>query len=55
MNTENASLDQIYFAVDAQRFAAFQVMVEKPPAPTDRLRRTLKAAAPWTTPPAAVA
>jgi uncharacterized protein (DUF1778 family) len=44
---EDVLLDQTYFALDAQRFAAFQALLDKPPAPTDRLRRTLKAAAPW--------
>jgi hypothetical protein len=43
--------DQTYFALDAKSFAAFQDMLDKPPAPTDRLRRTLKARAPWDTAP----
>ena len=42
-------LDQTYFALDAKAFAAFRAMLDKPPAPTDRLRRTLKAHAPWDT------
>ena len=46
---EDVLLDQTYFALDAERFAAFQAMLDQPPAPTDRLRRTLKAAAPWDT------
>ena len=46
---ENVLLDQTYFALDAKSFAAFQAMLDKPPAPTDRLRRTLKARAPWET------
>jgi len=46
---EDVLLDQTYFALDAKRFAAFQAMLDKPPAPTDRLRRTLKAQAPWDT------
>ena len=44
---EDVLLDQTYFALDAKSFAAFQAMLDKPPAPTDRLRRTLKAKAPW--------
>ena len=44
---EDVLLDQTYFAVDAKGFAAFQDMLDNPPAPTDRLRRTLKAQAPW--------
>lgn len=44
---EDVLLDQTYFALDAKGFAAFQLMLDQPPAPTDRLRRTLKASAPW--------
>ena len=44
---EDVLLDQTYFALDAKSFAAFQAMLDTPPAPTDRLRRTLKAQAPW--------
>ena len=44
---EDVLLDQTYFALDTKSFAAFQAMLDKPPAPTDRLRRTLKAQAPW--------
>ena len=44
---ENVLLDQTYFALDTKSFAAFQAMLDQPPAPTDRLRRTLKARAPW--------
>jgi uncharacterized protein (DUF1778 family) len=46
---EDVLLDQTYFALDAKQFAAFQAMLDKPPAPTDRLRRTLNAALPWKT------
>jgi uncharacterized protein (DUF1778 family) len=46
---EDVLLDQTYFALDAKSFAAFQAMLDKAPAPTDRLRRTLKARAPWDT------
>ena len=44
---EDVLLDQTYFALDAKSFAAFQAMLDKPPAPTERLRRTLMARAPW--------
>lgn len=44
---EDVLLDQTYFALDAKSFAAFQAMLDTPPAPTDRLRRTLNACAPW--------
>lgn len=46
---EDVLLDQTYFALDAKSFRAFQTVLDKPPAPTDRLRRTLKARAPWET------
>lgn len=46
---EDVLLDQTYFALDPTSFAAFQAMLDNPPAPTDRLRRTLKARAPWDT------
>lgn len=48
---EDVLLNQTYFALDAKGFGAFQAMLDKPPAPTDRLRRTLKARAPWETKP----
>lgn len=46
---EDVLLDQTYFALDEKRFAAFQAMLDQPPAPTDRLRRTLNSPAPWDT------
>lgn len=46
---EDVLLDQTYFALDTKSFAAFQAMLDKPPGFTDRLRRTLKARAPWDT------
>ena len=49
---EDVLLDQTFFALDAKAFAAFQNMLDKPPAPTDRLRRTLKTRAPWDSTPA---
>lgn len=44
---EDVLLDQTYFAVDAERYAAFQELLDNPPAVSDRLRRTMKAPAPW--------
>jgi len=49
---EDVLLDQTYFALDKKSFAAFQAMLDRPPVPTDRLRRTLNARAPWDTAPA---
>ena len=46
---EDVLLDQTFFTLDAKGFAAFQKMLDRPPAPTDRLRRTLEARAPWDT------
>ena len=50
---EEVLLDQTNFALDAKSFGAFRAMFDKPPAPTDRLRRTLEARAPWDTAAAA--
>lgn len=44
---EDVLLDQAYFALDSKNFAAFQAMLDQPPAPTDRLRRTLEARVSW--------
>jgi len=52
---EEVLLHQTYFGLDAKGFAALQAMLDKPQAPTDRLRRTLKARAPWETGPDATA
>ena len=52
---EDVLLDQTYFALDAKGFATFRDMLDNPPPPTDRLRRTLKAQAPWATTTAAPA
>jgi uncharacterized protein (DUF1778 family) len=46
---EDVLLDQTLFALDAKSMAAFQAMLDQPSAPTDRLRRTFKARAPWET------
>lgn len=44
---ENVLLDQTSFAVDAGTFAKCQALLDRPLPPTDRLRRLLKAKAPW--------
>lgn len=44
---QDVLLDQTYFALDSKRLAAFQALLDSPPPPTDRLRRTLRAKAPW--------
>jgi uncharacterized protein (DUF1778 family) len=50
MQAENVLLDQTYFALDSNAFEAFQALLDNPPAPTDRLRRTLSAKPPWEEP-----
>ena len=47
MDAEALLLDHTYFALDAKGFAAFQDMLDNPPATTDRLRRTLTSQTPW--------
>lgn len=44
---EDVLLDQTYFAVDAERFEAFKSLLDSAPAPSERLRRTMKAPTPW--------
>jgi uncharacterized protein (DUF1778 family) len=44
---QDVLLDQTFFAVDASTFAKFQAMLDRPLPPTDKLRRLLKAKAPW--------
>ena len=44
---EGVLLDQTYFALDANNFVRFQSMLDKPPEPTDRLRRLLMTKDPW--------
>ena len=43
---EDVLLDQTYFALDPGTFEAFQALLDNPPPPSDRLRRTLNAKAP---------
>jgi uncharacterized protein (DUF1778 family) len=44
---QDVLLDQTFFAFDAGTFAKFRAMLDRPLPPTDRLRRLLKARAPW--------
>lgn len=44
---ENLLLDQTFFTVDAGTFAQFHALLDQPLPPTDKLRRLLKAKAPW--------
>lgn len=44
---EDVLLEQTYFTLDAEGLAAFQDLLDNPPAPTGRLLRTLAAPAPW--------
>ena len=44
---EDVLLDQTYFALDSEKMAAFQALLDHPPAPGDRLRRLLNAPGPW--------
>lgn len=39
---EAVLIDQAFFSVDASTFAQFQVLLDKPLPPTDKLRRLLK-------------
>lgn len=44
---EDILLDQVFFSVDANIFAKFQTLLDKPLPSTDKLRRLLKTKAPW--------
>jgi len=44
---ENVLLDQTFFSVDANTFAKFQALLDKPLPATDKLRRLLNTKAPW--------
>ena len=46
-DSEALLLDQTYFALDAEGFAAFQGLVDNPPSTTASLRRTLTSPSPW--------
>ncbi len=47
MDAEAVVLDQTYFALDAEGFAAFQGLADNPPSATASLRRTLTTRSPW--------
>ena len=44
---EDVLLDQAFFSVDANTFAKFQALLDKPLPTTDKLRRLLNTKAPW--------
>jgi uncharacterized protein (DUF1778 family) len=44
---QDVLLDQTFFTVDAATFAKFRALLDRPLPPTDKLRRLLKAKAPW--------
>ena len=44
---EDALLDRTIFAVSPEAYAEFIARLDAPPAPNDRLRRSLKTPAPW--------
>ena len=44
---EDALLDRTMFSVDAKAYAEFLKRLDAPPQPSDRLRRTMQAKAPW--------
>ena len=44
---QDVLLDQAFFTVDAGTFAKFGALLDRPLPPTDKLRRLLKAKAPW--------
>ena len=44
---EDVLLDQTYFGLSEEAFAAFQAMLDAPSAPNERLRRFLLGKAPW--------
>lgn len=47
---EDVLLDQAFFSVDANTFAKFQTLLDKPLPPTEKLRRLLNTKAPWEKP-----
>lgn len=44
---EEVLLDQAFFAVDAETFKKFQILLDQPLPATDKLRRLLKTKALW--------
>lgn len=44
---ENAILDRTVFVLNPKAYAGFVARLDSPPKPNERLRRSLKAPAPW--------
>jgi uncharacterized protein (DUF1778 family) len=44
---QDAPIDRVFFAVDAETFAKFQALIDAPLPPNDQLRRLLQTRAPW--------
>ena len=44
---EDVLLSQTFFTVDADTFAKFEALLDRPLPPTNKLRRLLKTRAPW--------
>ncbi len=44
---EDALLDQTFFKVSPEAYAEFVARLDAPPAPNERLRRTMTTPAPW--------
>ncbi len=44
---EDALLDRTLFVVNSKAYAEFIARLDAPPQPNERLRRSLKTAAPW--------
>jgi uncharacterized protein (DUF1778 family) len=44
---EDALLDRTVFSVSPKAYAEFLQRLDAPPQPNERLRRTMRAAAPW--------
>jgi uncharacterized protein (DUF1778 family) len=44
---EEALLDRVLFPVSAEAYAEFIALLDAPPNPNERLRRTMQSAAPW--------
>ena len=46
-SAEEALLDRSIVRVDAETYAAFLARLDAPPAPSEKLRRTMRTAPPW--------
>jgi uncharacterized protein (DUF1778 family) len=47
---EEELLDRTIFVVDAAAYTKFLALLDAPPKPNDRLRRTMQTPAPWSKP-----